>query len=163
MTVRVLWLGWCAVVLGVLLVLLGLPPPQAPDSPTPGPDPAGLALPAPPLPAQVAEADLQLLAATPMWGPRAARPASAEAAASAAQPEPVWQLSGTYLAQGQRRAVLSYDKRDRPSQSLNVGDRLPDGSQILRIEADRVQLQDGKGRRAQVRWVAINRGLTLPQ
>ncbi len=130
--------------LGVLLlagaVLALSEPPAAPAAPV---QPA---TPLPRLPEVPAAADtteaLALLATTVMWGPRPATGAAADAAAAAASAPPVsrWRVSGTLWRQGQWRLVLQDDARLAPTQTLGVGDALPDGRRVLDVQRTGVRL-----------------------
>lgn len=163
MTVRGLWLAWCAVMLAALLMLLGRPQATAPATGTNRPAVAApLTLPATPDSPLTSDAEQQLLASTPMWGPRAARSTNPGQAQYAPAPEPAWALTGIFLAQGQRVALLTYEQQARPAMQLRAGDRLPDGRRIVSIESDGLRLTQGHGRRAVGQWLPVNRSVPPP-
>lgn len=84
------------------------------------------------------------LANAPLFEPEA--PAVAAAGASAAPPAPVdqrWRIAGVF-PQGRSRVVLiSFMAPGKEPQRLQVGDKLPSGHRIQRIEDNQVCVQIG--------------------
>jgi hypothetical protein len=160
---------WAAAALSVVLFVAWLalrPPPLAPVAAAR--PPARVVLPPAPAPAPDAVPALAELAASRMWGPRAARAGTAAASAASGAdvaPEPAWFLSGVYGPAGQRVLVVRYEAQARPALQLRVGQRLPDGARIETIDIDRVQVRPapaaGKGR-PKLQWLPVNRGLPVP-
>ena len=166
MTVAGVWRLWLALMAAMLVWLVWAPPVQeagsagsaaAPRKP-PGP-PQVPATPPDPGPA------LETLSTSTLWGPRAARPAVAASAAASA-PEPVWLTSGTVRRGNERLLIVHFEGNSQPSQLLRVGDSLPDGSRIEKIETNRVLTMPPrlKGARApRAVWRAVVPGVSLSE
>jgi hypothetical protein len=140
-TVAALWRLWAlavaAVAAAALLVADRMPSDAGPALVRPA---ARMPL-LPPAPAPAdADAALDTLARSTIWGPLAA-PADDAAGAAARAAAPAWSLAGYYEAAGVRRVIVSHDNAAAPSQQLAVGERLPDGATILAIEPDRVRVR----------------------
>jgi hypothetical protein len=168
-SVRSLWRLWALLMLAVVLAWPMLQQRAAHDSAPVAPTRQGARLPTlaplprPPDPAPT----VARLAQSTLWGPLAPRAASG-AAGGAEAPAPKWSLTGYYARSGIRHVVVSFDQPAMASLQLKVGDRLPDGSRIERIEPDRVRVRapaaDG-ATAAGSRWLAVTPGLvaTPPQ
>lgn len=161
MSVRTLWtLAALCAALAVAWMALRTPPPVPKAEPRP---PAQVVLPplrsAAPDPATA----LAELATSTMWGPRARR-TDAAASAPGDAPEPAWYLSGVFGQAGQRVLVVRFEAQARPALQLRVGQRLPDGARIEKIEIDRVQVRPTAEaqRRPRLQWLPVNRGLPVP-
>lgn len=72
---------------------------------------------------------IESITARKLWGEMAAN------AASAAPPEPPWKVMGIARNGAERFILLAYE--DKPITLLKVGDALPDGMKIARIDDDR--------------------------
>lgn len=163
MTVRGFWALWAAVVLAALVWMLSDSTTPAPPTPAAAP----MAAPLPTLPGATNDpaAHLAALAASTMWGPRAAQAAAGAASAATVVPEPAWVLSGTYAQGSQRVLLVHFEGQTKPPLQLRVGDRLPDGARLRAIESDRVLIQPPAGpsrRSAKPQWLPVNRGLPVP-
>jgi hypothetical protein len=164
MTVRQFWAAWAVAAVLMVLALM-----MRPLEPLPTLVAQRRAAPLPPLPRPPPLADrrteVEQLATSPMWGPLAAKAPAAGASAPAEAPK--WFISGVYRVGDQWRLVLHYERLAKPSAQLGVGDKLPDGSIVETIAADKVRLrvprQPGAGgpRFTHV-WLAVNRGVALP-
>ncbi len=152
LSVAAIWRLWL-LCLGGYIAWLALAP-QAPTRLVGARSAPAVNLPTPPA-VLATSAALQELERSRLWGPRAASPASAAAAAEAA---PSWFATGTYAVGAQRTLVVHFQDNARPAQQLRPGDRLPDGARLLAIEADRYQIRRA-GKRV---WQAVNRSAPLP-
>jgi len=85
---------------------------------------------------------LTLLAESPVWGEQ-------QLAASEETTQPSWRLVGISTGGGQKTALISID--GEPIQALTVGQRLPEGGEIIDIRADGIGVEiDGKLQRLPV-------------
>lgn len=167
MSVRGLWRLWALGLVAAVLAVLNLQTPPSHDI-----APAVAArnesrlpnLAPPPVPVDPAPA-LAKLSQSTLWGPLAPRPPSG-AAGGAAPPPPKWDLTGFFERTGTRFVIVSFEQQALPTQQLKLGDKLPDGSRIERIEPDRVrarQLRASVGAGApSSRWLPITPGLSAP-
>lgn len=143
MSVREMWRTWALVIVAGVLAWLLLQDATAPEVPVVAAVHPGARLPPlppPPRPVDPAAA-LAALSHSTLWGPLAARAGSGASGPDAEPPPPKWNLSGYFSRDGSRFVVVSFERLARPSQNLTVGDKLPDGSRIVRIEPDRVRVQ----------------------
>lgn len=144
MTVRSLWRLWALLMVAAALAWLILLPQPGHDVPPVAATRQGARLPtlAPlPRPADPAPTVARLAQST-LWGPVAPRAATG-AAGAAAEAAPKWSVTGYYALSGIRHVVVSFDPPTTAALQLKVGDRLPDGSRIERIEPDRVRARAG--------------------
>jgi hypothetical protein len=166
-SVRGLWRLWALVLVAVVLAALTLQTPPAADVPQVAAahkDARPPPLAPPPVPIDPAPALMKLSQST-LWGPLAPRPASGAAGGAASTP-PKWDLTGFYELTGTRFVIISFEQQALPSQQLKLGDKLPDGSRIERIDPDR-----GRARRPQAStgagapgslWLPITPGWSPP-
>lgn len=140
MSVRSLWRLWALLLAAVTLAWLTLQERPAHDAAPVAAVRRSAPLPTlAPLPrATDPQTTVAQLAQSTLWGPIAPRAASG-AAGTAEAPPPKWSLTGYYELAGTRYVVVSFDQPAMASLQLKVGDRLPDGSRIERIEPDRVR------------------------
>lgn len=170
MSVRRMWRLWALALVVVVLAWLVLqdrltsvePEPvratrQSSGLPALAPQPA----PADPAPS------LAALSQSTLWGPLPQRASGAASAAEA--PPPKWALTGFYERSGRRFVIVSFEQQVQPSQQLQVADKLPDGSRIVRIETDKVRVRrpapsaPEEGAAAQsFEWIPITPGLPMP-
>lgn len=140
MSVRRLWRLWALVMVAVVLAALTLQMPTSDDMPlvtAARKDARPPQLAPPPVPVDPAPA-LTKLSQSTLWGPLAPRSVSGAASGAAPLP-PRWDLTGFYELTGKRFVVVSFENQALPPQQLRLGDKLPDGSRIERIEPDRVR------------------------
>ena len=75
-------------------------------------------------------------------------------------------MTGYYELTGTRFVIVSFDQQALPTRQLKLGDKLPDGSRIERIEPDRVRARRaGASMGADApssRWLPITPGLSAP-
>lgn len=97
----------------------------------------------PPLPRRTVEnATVALVAAASFWG-EAARSSSA----SATEPEPEdprWRIAAVFGSASQRGVLISFSAQGKPLQRLFVGDALPGGYRITRIDEREVCVRLGR-------------------
>lgn len=82
-----------------------------------------------------------LIAGSPIWG---GAPTRAEAAEAAVPPDPRWRLAGVLGASNERRLLVSFMDAGKPPSLLRVGDQLPSGHRIVRIDEREVCVALGK-------------------
>lgn len=113
--------------------------------------------------------DLAALSQSAMWGPLPAPAASGAAQGEA--PPPKWSLTGFFANSGRRFVVVSFEGQARPSLQLGAGDKLPDGSRIVRIDPDRVlvrvpssagEAEGASSPEPTSSWLPITPGLPMP-
>lgn len=82
-----------------------------------------------------------LIAGAPMWG---AAPTKVEAVEAVAGPDPRWRLAGVLGASNERRVLVSYMDPAKPPSLMRVGEQLPSGHRIVRIDERQVCVVLGK-------------------
>lgn len=140
---RVRWRLWALLILAALLAWFALQRAPSPEVSVVAPMRPGPRLPSiapPPRPVDPAPA-LAALSQSTLWGPLPPRPGSGASGPDAGTVSPKWTVSGYYEQGGTRFIVVSFEQLLRPSQHLKLGDKLPDGSRIVKIEPDRVRAQ----------------------
>lgn len=149
MTIRQIW-RWCFVLLVIaLLIILNIDVPMESAK-------ASRAYSDPRVEIPSFRRDANLTAArdelrtTTIWG-AAARDAIVATDKSATAL--AWSLVGVYGVGSKRFVTLSFEKNEQLPQQLAVGDLLPNGGLIKRIERDRVLVQ----RERDSSWTSINR------
>ncbi|MCU0963889.1 MAG: hypothetical protein MUF08_02270 [Burkholderiaceae bacterium] len=164
MSVRSLWRLWALALVAAVLAMLNLQTPPSDDMTLVAAARKEARLPhlaPPPVPVDPAPA-LTKLSQSTLWGPLAPRPASG--AAGGAAPSPAkWGLTGFYERTGTRFVIVSFEQQALPTQQLKLGDRLPDGSRIERIEPDRVRARRARASSTSApsaRWLPITPGLS---
>lgn len=138
------WLRWALAALLLSLVVGFLVPPRI-VQPLVGVRAAdSWAL--PPLPRwRLAVSTPALIAGAPMWGSSNER--AEQAADVPAAPEDTrWRLAGVIGAPTARRVLVSFSDAAKPPQLLRVGETLPSGHRIVRIDAREVCVAVGKRR-----------------
>lgn len=83
------------------------------------------------------------LAASPMFEPEAQMQAAAAAAAVAAGEDKRWRIAGIYRRASERSVLINFMAPGKASQTLRVGDKLPSGHRITRIDDGEVCVQLG--------------------
>jgi len=164
-SVRSLWRLWALVLMAAALAMLNLQTPPSDDMTLVAATRKEARQPnlaPPPVPIDPAPA-LTKLSQSTLWGPLAPRPASG-AAGGAAPPPAKWGLTGFYERTGTRYVIVSFDQEALPTRQLKLGDKLPDGSRIERIEPDRVLARRAGGKTSisapSARWLPITPGLS---
>jgi hypothetical protein len=164
-SVRSLWRLWALALVAAVLAMLNLQTPPSDDTTLVAAARKEARLPQlapPPVPVDPAPA-LTKLSQSTLWGPLGPRLASG-AAGGAAPPAAKWGLTGFFERTGTRYVIVSFEEQALPTQQLKLGDKLPDGSRIERIEPDRVrarQARAGTGTSApSARWLPITPGLS---
>ena len=79
----------------------------------------------------------------PYWGPAIGPAAAAAAAAVAPAPDPRWRVAGIYSQGGQRGVLLAFAAEGKTPLRLQVGDQLPSGHRIVRINERDLCIQIG--------------------
>ncbi|MCG5500810.1 hypothetical protein [Ectothiorhodospira lacustris] len=133
-----LWRAWAALTLVLLVMLTLLLPAGDPISPRRSAPDGLLELPVVWSPVDPAEARAEL-AVTTLWGPRPTTGASIQAEPTSTAP--AWFLSGVFMVQQQRHAVVAFEETAEEPLQLAVGEALPDGSVIVVIERDKLLIR----------------------
>ncbi|MDM4767540.1 hypothetical protein [Pelomonas sp. SE-A7] len=83
------------------------------------------------------------LVTSPMFEPEAQVRAAAAAAAAAESEDKRWRIAGLFRRDKQRGVLINFMAPGKPPQTLHVGDRLPSGHMIKRIDDGEVCVQLG--------------------
>lgn len=83
------------------------------------------------------------LVSSPLFEPEA-KTAAAQTAATAPPPDERWRVAGLLGRGSERRALISYADPAKPAETLKVGDKLPSGHRIHRIDDGAVCVQVGR-------------------
>lgn len=168
MSVRKLWRLWALLMMVLVLAWLALQDSLSPDARVVAAQRPGARLPPiarPPRPVDPAPS-LAALSQSTLWGPLPPRPSAGASGPDTDTPPSKWTLSGYFEHSGTRFVVVSFEQPVRPSQQLKLGDKLPDGSRIVKIEPDRIRVQpvkvgspEGTAAATTSGWLPITPGL----
>ena len=146
-----LWRAWTALTLVLLLLLALLTPAGDAVSPRRSAPDGLLELPVVWSPLDPAEARAEL-AATTLWGPRPSTGVSVQT--DPILTAPAWFLSGVFMVQQQRHAVVAFEQAEQEPLQLAVGEALPDGSVIVVIERDKLLIRRAEDQGLD--WLHVN-------
>lgn len=135
---RSVWRIWVAGVAALWLAVFVLAPQPAPPAPLARPM-ERWELPAPPARLNMSAA-AATMATSPIWG---ARPPSGAAVPAE---DTRWTFAGIFLRSGDPAQAVIRFAAARPTQTVTIGDELPDGSKVESIEPSRVCVRAGRKR-----------------
>lgn len=135
---RSVWRIWVAGVLALWLAVFLLAPAPVPPVPLARPT-ERWELPLPPARLDMSAA-AGAMATSPVWG---ARP---PAGAAVAAEDTRWTIAGIFLRAGDPAQAVVRFAATRPTQTVTIGDELPDGSKVESIESSRVCVRAGRKR-----------------
>lgn len=84
------------------------------------------------------------LSASPIFEPEASLAAAAAAAAAAKAEDKRWRVSGIFGRGAERKVLISFALPGKEPQRLAVGDKVPSGERIARIDDGEVLIRVGK-------------------